>query len=159
MIDLPLATSAEDALSQPTRAGWFALVGELKRPVATAKPAERLDLHPNGVRVHLDRLGSAGLVARTRARQPGGRTRDAWRIAPAAGPGGHPPRAYSDLGRWLARATRSGRRGLTAVEATGRECGRELAPRERDAGEEAFQTTLVALGFQPPVQGRTDGRS
>ena len=60
MIDLPLATSAEDALSQPARARLFARLGELKRPVATA---------------------------------------------------------------------------------------------------EAFQTTLVALGFQPPVQGCTEGRS
>ena len=158
MIDLPLATSREDALSQPTRARLFALLGELKRPVGTVELAERLDLHPNGVRVHLDRLESAGLVTRDRARQARGRPRDAWTIASDARPGGDSPRAYSDLGRWLARAMRSGKRGLRAVEATGREIGRELAPRHGPTGEEALETTLVALGFQPRVQARTDDR-
>ena len=158
MIDLPLATSAEDALSQPTRARLFALLGELKRPVGTVELAERLDLHPNGVRVHLDRLESAGLVARERARQARGRPRDAWTIAPEARPGGDSPRAYADLVRWLARAMRSGSRGLSAVEATGREIGRELAPREGATGEQALETTLIALGFQPRVQTREDDR-
>ena len=157
MIDLPLATSPEDALSQPTRRRLFALLGELKRPVGTVELAERLDLHPNGVRVHLDRLESAGLVTRDRARQARGRPRDAWTIASDARPGGDSPRAYSDLGRWLARAMRSGKRGLRAVEATGREIGRELAPGE-GATDEALETTLVALGFQPRIQGRTDDR-
>ena len=158
MIDLPLATSPDDALSQPTRARLFALLGELKRPVGTVELAERLDLHPNGVRVHLDRLESAGLVARDRARQARGRPRDAWTIAPDARPGGDSPRAYADLGRWLARAMRSGPRGLKAVEATGREIGRELAPRDGATGEEALETTLVALGFHPRVQARNDDR-
>ena len=158
MIDLPLATSPEDALSQPTRARLFALLGELRRPAGTVELANRLDLGANGVRVHLDRLESAGLVVRDRARQARGRPRDAWTIAPDARPGGESPRAYADLGRWLARAMRSGPRGLRAVEATGREIGRELAPRDGAAGGEALETTLVALGFQPRVQARNDDR-
>ena len=158
MIDLPPATSAEDALSQPTRARLFALLGELKRPVGTVELAERLDLHPNGVRVHLDRLESAGLVARERARQARGRPRDAWTIAPEARPGGDSPRANADLVRWLARAMRSGSGGLSAVEATGREIGRELAPRGGGTGGQALETTLIALGFQPRVQTREEDR-
>ena len=158
MIDLSLATSPDDALSQSTRARLFALLAELKRPVGTAELAERLDLHSNGVRVHLDRLETAGLVARDRARQARGRPRDAWTIAPGARPGGDSPSAYADLGRWLARAMRSRQRGLRAVEATGREIGRELAPRDGSAGVEALETTLAALGFQPQAQARHDDR-
>jgi predicted ArsR family transcriptional regulator len=156
VIDQPLVTFADDALAQPTRARLFALLGELKRPVGTMELAKRLDLHPNGVRVHLDRLESAGLVARDRARQARGRPRDAWTIAPEARPGGNPPRAYTDLARWLARAMRSAPLGLRRVEATGREIGREIAPRDGAGGEDALQTALVALGFQPRAQARTD---
>jgi predicted ArsR family transcriptional regulator len=158
VIDLPLAMSSDDALSQPTRARLFALLGELRRPAGTVELAARLDLHPNGVRVHLDRLESAGLIARDRARQPRGRPRDAWTIAPEARPGGDSPRAYADLVRWLARAMRSRQRSLRAVEATGREIGQELAPREGASSEQALETTLIALGFQPRVQTREDDR-
>lgn len=158
VIDLPALASPDNALSQPTRARLFALLGELKRPAGTAELAELLDLHPNGVRIHLERLEHAGLVARARASQPRGRPPDAWTIALEAQPGGRSPRAYGDLVRWLARAMHSGPRGLRAVEATGREIGRELAPREGPAAEEALETTLIALGFQPTVKLREGDR-
>jgi DNA-binding transcriptional ArsR family regulator len=101
VIDLPLATSAEDALAQPTRARLFELLGELGRPAGTVELAERLSLHPNGVRVHLERLERAGLLARARAHRPRGRPRDAWTIASDARPGGHAPHAYAELARWI----------------------------------------------------------
>ena len=155
-MDAPLAIDPEDLLAQPTRARLFALLDELKRAAGTVELAERLDLHPNGVRLHLERMEEAGLVARERARQARGRPRDAWTIAPDARPGGEPPSAYKDLGRWLARAipARPGR--LRDVEATGREIGRELAPRSAESGgAEALQSTLSALGFQPRLQQET----
>ena len=158
MIDLPLATSAEDALAQPTRARLFELLGELGRPAGTVELAERLSLHPNGVRVHLERLERAGLLARARARQARGRPRDAWTIASDARPGGHAPHAYAELARWLARAMRSGPGGLRGIEATGREIGRDLAPSDGTLGENALQSTLAALGFQPKVQLRKEDR-
>lgn len=142
----------DDALSQPTRARLFALLSELKRPAGTAELAERLELHPNGVRVHLERLEQQGLVERARVRQHRGRPPDAWTIAPDAQPGGRAPHAYQDLGRWLARALRSRRGGLRGMEATGREIGRELAPREVHRDADALETTLTALGFQPTVK-------
>jgi len=158
-VDLPLAVSPGDVLAQPTRGRLFSLLAELKRPAGTAELAERLDLHPNGVRLHLERLREAGLVTRTRAAQPRGRPRDAWSIAPEARPGGDPPHAYADLGRWLARAIapRPGR--LRDVEATGREIGREIAPTDRQGGAAgALHATLIALGFQPRAERRTGGR-
>ena len=158
MIDLPVIVNPDDALSQPTRARLFALLSELKRPAGTVELAERLELHPNGVRAHLERLARQGLVERARARTPRGRPPDAWTIAPEAQPGGRAPRAYQDLGRWLARALRNRRGGLRGMEETGREIGRELAPKAPDRDPDALETTLTALGFQPTVERREGDR-
>ena len=155
-MDLP--TRLDDALAQPTRARLFSLLSELRRPAGTEELAERLSLHPNGVRVHLERLREAGLVARERDRKAVGRPRDMWLIAPDAQPGGDAPSAYADLGRWLARVISPGKTSLRRVEATGREIGRDLAP---DGGacsaEEKMHATLVSLGFQPVREPRADG--
>jgi predicted ArsR family transcriptional regulator len=158
VIDLPTAASADDALSQPTRTRLFALLGELKRPAGTAELADCLELHPNGVRLHLERLEQAGLVARARAHQARGRPPDAWTIAPDARPGGEAPRAYQDLGRWLARAMRSRPLGLRSIEATGRQIGREIAPRDTRLDPAALETVLATLGFQPAATVRDGDR-
>jgi len=156
-VDLPIAASADDPLAQPTRARLFALLSELKRPVGTAELAERVGLHPNGVRLHLERLREAGLVERTRPRQAVGRPRDAWTVAPGARPGNRAPSAYADLGRWLARAITPGPRRLRDIEATGREIGRELAPARDGSLTETLESTLTALGFQPRLQPADSG--
>lgn len=148
-----------DALAQPTRARLFALLGELRRPAATEELAERLGLHPNGVRIHLDRLQDAGLVVRARERQARGRPRDVWAISPDAYPGGKPPTAYAQLGRWLVRAITVGKTRVRDIEATGREIGRELAPLDSPASpERQMHEALVALGFQPRRELQPDGR-
>jgi predicted ArsR family transcriptional regulator len=157
VIDQPLTASPDDALSQPTRARLFALLGELARPAGTVELAEHLGLHPNGVRLHLERLERDGLLTRASQHQARGRPRDSWRIAAGAHPGGRAPRANSDLVRWLARAIGSGSRGLRGVELTGREIGRELASRQGTAGEDAFETALITLGFQPEAQADMGG--
>ncbi|MGH2882768.1 MAG: helix-turn-helix transcriptional regulator [Solirubrobacteraceae bacterium] len=158
-MDAPFAIPPDDVLAQPTRASLFALLGELKRPVGTVELAERLDLHPNGVRIHLERMQEAGLIERARDRQPRGRPRDAWTIAPGAQPGGEAPSAYQDLGRWLARAIRSRRGGLRGIEETGREIGREIAPTGAPADPDAFKTSLSALGFKPTVTSHEGERA
>jgi predicted ArsR family transcriptional regulator len=76
-----------------------ARLGELRRPAETDELARRLELHPNGVRVHLDRLRRAGLVLRERARQARGRLRDEWSLSPDSALGVAPPRASRDLAR------------------------------------------------------------
>jgi predicted ArsR family transcriptional regulator len=149
-VDLPLAIDPDDVLAQPTRARLFAHLGELRRPAGTAELAAHFDLHPNGVRMHLERMEQAGLVERARVRQARGRPRDAWTIAPDARPGGSAPQAYGDLGRWLVRLVPTDTRRLEQVEETGREIGQELAPeRGDDQPAPTLQATLVALGFQP----------
>lgn len=158
-MDLP--ARPDDALAQATRARLFATLNELRRPAGTEELADRLDLHPNGIRVHLERLREAGLIARERTRQARGRPRDMWLIAPDARPGGDAPSAYAELGRWLARAISPARPTLRAVEATGREIGRELAPAGGDcSAEEKMYAVLASLGFQPrrepdPPEGLT----
>ncbi|MGP0100251.1 MAG: helix-turn-helix transcriptional regulator [Solirubrobacteraceae bacterium] len=158
MIDLPPATSSEDALAQPTRARLFELLGELGRPAGTVELAERLRLHPNGVRAHLERLERAGLVARARAPRPRGRPRDVWTIASDARPGGRAPHAYAELARWLARAMGSRPSSLRDIEATGRKIGSDLAPADGTLDASTLQSTLAALGFQPQMQLRKDDR-
>jgi predicted ArsR family transcriptional regulator len=156
-MDVPI--TRDDALAQPSRARLFAALSELRRPGGTEELAEMLGLHPNGVRLHLERLLDAGLVTRERTRQPRGRPRDMWAIAPDAAPGGDPPSAYADLGRWLTRLIASRKVGLRTVEATGRQIGRELAP-TLDAAppEKTMHAALVSLGFQPRREAGPDGQ-
>ncbi len=157
-MDADLDVSGEDALAQPSRARLFALLTELKRAAKTTELAARLDMHPNGVRIHLERLEQAGLVSRVRVRGHRGRPPDAWAIAPDARPGGERPRAYRDLGRWLARSITEQTTDIEGLERTGREIGRELAPDDADRGLEAVESTLAALGFAPYVQSRHGDR-
>ena len=156
-MDAPFAIDPDDVLAQPTRARLFALLGELKRPTGTVELAERLELHPNGVRIHLERMEQAGLVERARVRDGRGRPPDAWTISADARPGGRDPRGYQDLGRWLARALRARPRGLRGIEETGRQIGRELAPKDTTADAGALEASLTALGFQPVAELREDG--
>ncbi len=148
-----------DVLAQPTRARLFAHLARLGRPAGTDELATELRLHPSGVRVHLERLHAAGLIARERVAQTIGRPRDSWSIAPDALPGGEPRDAYPRLARWLARSipARPGR--LREVERAGRELGRELQPNRAEAeAEAAMGRALTALGFAPQRQPARAGR-
>ena len=151
MLDIPNTIDPADALAQPTRAQLFRLLGELGRAATTVELAEHLDLHPNGVRVHLDRMERDGLVVRASEPRPRGRPRDRWTIAPGARPGGQPPRGYHDLARWLSRAITVGRPSLRAIETTGRAIGRELVAPGTPVGADALVSSLAALGFQPTM--------
>jgi len=156
-VDAPFVTDPDDVLAQPTRARLFTLLGELKRPARTTELAERLEMHPNGVRIHLERMEHAGLVQRARIRDRRGRPPDAWSVSADARPARSDPHAYHDLGRWLARVLRARPGALRGVEQTGREIGRELAPEATAAGRRVFEASLSALGFQPTAEARGDG--
>lgn len=139
-----------DVLSQPTRARLFALLAELRRPAPTDELAERLELHPNGVRLHLEQLHTAGLVTRERERRERGRPRDRWTIAPGAMPGGERPTAYAELSRWLVQAMATGRSRAADVEESARAIGRNIAPDPGgEPAEPLLHDALSAMGFQP----------
>ncbi len=140
-------------LNQPTRARLFNALVTLRRAAPTNELADSVGLHPNGVRLHLERLLSAGLVERNRPVQGVGRPRDVWSVAPGARPGGVAPTAYADIARWLAAVTASGRTSKRAVEQTGREIGRRLAPGPNAAPiADQLQSTLSSLGFAPELK-------
>ncbi len=154
-MDVP--SPAQDALAQPTRARLFALLGSLHRPAPTEELAERVGLHPNGVRVHLERLAEDGLVTRHRERRARGRPRDAWSINPDAQPGGDPPTAYAELARWLLRTLLTVNVRTRDVEAVGREIGRELPAGDQAVpAEQRFHDVLATLGFQPEREPAAD---
>ncbi len=156
----PLARDGpDDALAQPTRARLFARLSRLGRPASTGELATELTLHPSGVRVHLERLEDAGLIARQRVPQPRGRPRDGWSVSPDARPGGEPPDAYTQLARWLARSTPARPARLREIERAGRELGGEL-PGDHTGSppEEALGRALAALGFAPQRERQEAGR-
>ncbi len=138
------SSGAPDVLAQPTRARLFARLVELQRPAGTDELARELELHPNGVRTHLEQLCDAGLVTRARERRPQGRPRDTWSVSEDAQP--DPPTAYATLSRWLVRSI-SDRQD---VETTGRRIGRELAGGVgAGADEPRLRRALATLGFRP----------
>jgi len=143
---------ADDALAAPIRARLFWELGELRRPATTQELAALVARHPNTVRIQLQQLADAGLLERRVTRQARGRPRHQWAIARGARPAGERPQAYGQLSRWLARA--AGAAGdFAGIERTGREIGRELAPRPAAQGTAtAMQDALTALGFQPRAE-------
>ena len=148
-----------DALSQPTRARLFELLNKLRRPASTDELAELLELHPNGVRLHLERMHEAGLLLREAERRGRGRPRNLWAINPDAQPGGDRPTGYAELARWLVRSLAMGATGVRDVERTGREIGRELARGTASSdAEQRLHDILVSLGFQPERRRDADDR-
>ena len=142
----------DGVLAQPTRRRLFATLGELGGSAGTGALAERLGLHPNGVRTHLQRMRDAGVVTHRRVTGPRGRPRDEWAIAAGARLASAAPRAYGPLARWLARAIPPTAARLREVEDAGREIGRELAVGAATEPEQALGDVLAALGFEPEVQ-------
>lgn len=155
-MDLP--NSGDDVLAQRTRARIFSWLVEHRLPASTEVLAKALDLHPNGVRRHLERMQEAGLVERSRSKGRRGRPGDLWAVAPGADPGGQRPTSYADLSRWLARAIPSGRNRLREVERAGKEIGRELAPSGPvEDPVEGFRQAIASLGFRPELEASGEG--
>jgi len=155
-MDLP--ASSDDVLAQRTRSRIFAWLVKNKTDASTEEIASQLELHPNGVRRHLELLRSAGLLERHQSRGGRGRPGDRWVVAAGAHPGGERPSGYVDLARWLARATPAGRNRLREIEKVGHEIGCELAPRRKvEDPVEGFRQVVAALGFQPLLEVGEDG--
>lgn len=154
-MDLP--DSAPDALNQPTRARIFALLADRREPTGTEEIATELELHPNGVRRHLEHLSESGLLDRRKQQGGRGRPGDRWSVAAGANPGGDRPTAYADLAGWLIQAFPADREILDQVEETGRKIGRELAPPRKADSAAAFREVMAALGFRPELEPVREG--
>ena len=140
------------ALGDNTRYAIYLELARAPRPLATAEVAESLDLHPNTVRPHLERMREVGLLdVVTDARGTVGRPQHRYSLAADAPALGFEPPAFPALARMLLRlAASASLPAADAVEA-GREHGAELASRHRraDTCAEALTAELAIMGFDP----------
>ncbi|WP_026924046.1 helix-turn-helix transcriptional regulator [Glycomyces arizonensis] len=130
---------------------------EAAGPLSIAEIAEALEVHPNTVRFHLDKLVERGQVERGRAdRRVPGRPAQVFRAAPGMDPAG--PRHYrllaEALTRGLAAAPDSRARAIEAGRAWGlRSASGADAAAGADDALERLAALLDELGFAPQRQG------
>lgn len=147
------------ALGDNTRYAIYVELASSPVPLATAELAERLDLHPNTVRPHLERMRDVGLVE-VEVDARGGVGRPQHRYSPAAGApsfGFEPPVMPMLAGAMVQVARRLGGGGEDAA-AAGRAQGRADADRYAAAPSalEALVAELDRLGFDPAVSEGDD---
>lgn len=153
------------ALGDNTRYAIYLELARSAAPRSTAEVAESLDLHPNTVRPHLERMRDVGLLAvETDGRGGVGRPQHFYSLAPDAPSLGLEPPPMPLLARLLAGVAASA--GVSPEEAAevGREQGRQAAlgagptaPLDDDASLSAcvpaLADELARLGFDPAVAG------
>ena len=148
------------ALGDNTRYAIYLELARSPAPLATADVAERLRLHPNTVRPHLERMREVGLLdVRTEVRSAVGRPQNLYALASTAPSLGLEPPTFPLLARMLVRlAEMVGASGDDAADA-GREQGRLDARAYSRAASclEALVNRLEILGFDPAVAGSDDG--
>jgi predicted ArsR family transcriptional regulator len=147
-----------------SRASVLDMLRAADRPVGVREVAQRLGLHPNTARFHLEALTEAGLAAReAQDRQTPGRPRIGY-LPTAEGPAGQ--RRYRLLAQMLASLiTGTVPEPGSAAEEAGRAWGAYLTeqppPYQRlTAGEavEKLTATMAGMGFAPQLMASDDGR-
>lgn len=140
-------------LGDNTRYAIYLELARSPRPLATAEIAESLDLHPNTVRPHLERMRDVGLLeARPDSRGAVGRPQNLYSLASDAPSLGLEPPVFPMMARMLLElAGDAGVAGEPAA-AAGREQGRRLAHRRGEPATpcvDAAISMLDELGFDP----------
>ena len=147
------------ALGDNTRYAIYIELARSSQPLATADISDSLDLHPNTVRPHLERMREAGLLdVEVGGRGDVGRPQHRYSIAPDAPSLGLEPPTMPVLARMvLAMAARLQASGDDA-EAVGRSEGITRArPYEQAPSTlEAVVSDLDRLGFDPVVSDVAD---
>jgi predicted ArsR family transcriptional regulator len=158
------------ALGDNTRYAIYLELARAPRPLATAEIAETLDLHPNTVRPHLERMRDVGLLTiETEARGTVGRPQNLYALAPDAPSLGLEPATFPVLARMLLRVAAASGIGRDEVVEAAREQGESdaevalaVAPPPAEHGSagdgsagaaclDRLVTRLDALGFDPAV--------
>jgi len=144
------------ALGDNTRYAIYLEMARSSVPLSTTDIAESLDLHPNTVRPHLDRMREVGLLeVAADSRGTVGRPQHRWSLAPDAPSLGLEPSGFRLLSQMLAGvAAMAGADADTGAE-VGRAQGRLAGARRAAAGTqsclEALVDELADLGFDPAV--------
>lgn len=141
------------ALGDNTRYAIYLELARSPRPLATADVATALDLHPNTVRPHLERMRDVGLLqVQSESRGGVGRPQHLYTLAADAPSLGLEPASFPILARMLLRlASATGADAAEAVEA-GRDQGRADGDRLRPRGcLGAVVAQLDAMGFDPAL--------
>lgn len=131
-------------------------------PLDVAEVAERIGVHPNTVRFHLEALTGEGLVER-QVLEPSGRGRPRTVYAPKPGMDRGGTRSYRLLAQMLlSRVAATGSDGPSMAMEAGRAWGRSLVepppPSRRPTPEESagrLVELLDGLGFAPDPEGGT----
>ena len=159
MLAAGLTVEEAGALAHPSRRAVAEALGSAGGGLTVAEIAERVDLHPNAVRQHLDALQRAGVVVAAPAAPTGRRGRPSTVYALAA-PHAVAAVGHRELVRLLLELVRRARLGEDDVEAFGWEQGRRLVPEA--SRPEALAASIAGLGFAPeevtPEADRRAGR-
>ena len=147
------------ALGDNTRYAIYLELARSSRPLATAEIAETLDLHPNTVRPHLERMRDVGLLdVETEARGAVGRPQHRYFLAADAPSLGLEPPTFPVLARMLLRLAEAARIGSEDAVEAGREQGLAdvetadlAAVDDAEACLAGLVSRLDALGFDPTV--------
>ena len=160
------------ALADDSRYAIFVEMGRASRPLSTMELAERLELHPNTVRLHLERLRDVGLVeVSTAGHGTVGRPQHRWALSVNAPSLGLEPSGLRLLAHLLAETAAAAQPDAATLGAIGRDAGLERsAATTRAAGRSARRPPgpspscvravldeLADLGFDPVLEGDGDG--
>lgn len=141
------------ALGDNTRYAIYLELARSPRPLATAEIAESLDLHPNTVRPHLERMREVGLLDQeTDARGAVGRPQHRYSVAADAPSLGLEPPTFPVLSRMLLRLAGAARLGADDAAEAGRDQGEAYAEGvDADECLPKLVARLDSLGFDPAV--------
>lgn len=147
------------ALGDDTRYAIYTELARSSSPRSTAELSETLDLHPNTVRPHLERMRDIGLLeVVVDARGTVGRPQHRYSLAPGAPSLGLEPPPWPVLARMLADVAAFMTPDTDDVAAMAWEQGRAAADRRRGAPcVDALVDALAELGFDPASDD--DGRA
>jgi predicted ArsR family transcriptional regulator len=140
-------------LGDNTRYAIYLELARSEAPLSTIEIAETLDLHPNTVRPHLERMRDAGLVeVEAESRGTVGRPQHRWSTTADAPSLGLEPSGFRMLSTLLAGVAAAGAPEPDLVAAVGRQRGRVAAEEQAAAAPSCIaglMAELSDLGFDP----------
>lgn len=158
----PVVDVRRRASAAGRRADVLAVLRDSASPMSVAEIAQRLGVHLNTVRFHLDHLVAAGRVERASIPPTGrGRPRLVFRVGRGMDPAG--PRNYRLLAEIMARGLADAPDAVARVTDAGRDWGRSLVDQRAPAPEapkdravDRLVGLLDELGFAPERRPTTD---